>query len=152
VVYRFRYVDDADLARWPDWYEVDMGAYHHMDSGVVMEWEEATGYRIMDTDKDSPANVGEAAKRREMKALVATQWLAVRLSGNTTPWAQFRPKALQIEYPPETVAAAAEAEAGGSGNRPGPANRASRRAKSASAAATSKPRARKAAVPRRSAS
>jgi hypothetical protein len=154
-LYRFRYLDEADAARWPNWYEVDVAAFSAMDSGVVMEWEEATGYRAMDTRDDSPANVAAAAKNREMKALLAVQWLAVRLSGDTTPWAEFRPKAMRVEYPPELLAAVAAdiaAEERGEGNPAGPAtNRATRRAKSASAAATSPPRARKAA-PRQSGS
>ncbi|HJR90254.1 MAG TPA: hypothetical protein VJ782_08885 [Aeromicrobium sp.] len=152
-MYRFRYLDEADAARWPGWYEVELSAFAAMDSGVVMEWEEATGYRAMDTREDSPANVVAAAKGREMKALLAVQWLAVRLSSDTTPWSEFRPKPMQVEYPPELLAAVAAeiAEESGEGNPAGPAtNRATRRAKSASAAATS-PRARKAA-PRRSGS
>ncbi len=138
-MYRFRYLDEADQTRWPDWYEVDMGAYHLMDSGAVMAWEEATGYLIMDLDEGSPTNVAEAAKRRSMKAMLAVQWLAVLLAGDRTPWEQFRPKVFQVEFPPELIE---EAKAG---NPAGPAtNRAARRAKSASVAATS-PRARKAA-------
>jgi hypothetical protein len=152
-LYRFRYLDEADAARWPGWYEVDMADFSGMDSGVVMEWEEATGYRAMDRRDDSPANVVAASKNRQMKALLAVQWLAVRLSGDTTPWSEFRPKPMRVEYPAELLAAiAAEiAKESGEGNSAGPAtNRATRRAKSASAAATS-PRARKAA-PRRSGS
>lgn len=146
-MYRFRYLDPVDAERWPGWYEVDMGAMHDMDSGIVMDWEAATGYLALDSDPDSPRNVGAAARRRELKALIAVHWLAVRLSGDTTRWEDFRPKVLKVEH--DLVAAGLE-EAG-EGNRQGPAtNRATRRAKSASAAATS-PRARKAA-PRRSGS
>lgn len=143
-MYKFRYLDPADAERWPGWHQVDMGAAHEMDSGVVMDWEEATGYRILDSEDGSPTNIAEAAKRREMKALLAVHWLAVRLGGDRTPWPEFRPKVLQVEYPPELEAT--------QGNPQGPApTRAVRRAKSASAAEAS-PRARKAAAPRRSAS
>lgn len=150
-MYRFRYLDPADAERWPGWHEVDMGAYHDMDSGVVMMWEEATGYLVMDRDDGSPTNIAEAAKRRQMKAMVAIQWLAILLSGDRTPWTDFRPKALQIEIPAEALKELEEATAK-AGNLKGPAKtRATRAAKSASAAATSpRPRARKAAAPRRS--
>lgn len=128
-MYRFRYLDEEDRKRWPDWYEVDMGAIHQMDSGIVMDWEEATGFRAMDNRDDSPANYMAAAKRREMKALLAAQWLAVRLSGDGTPWREFRPKAMQVEYPAEAL------DERDGGNPQGPAPTRARAAKASRRAA-----------------
>lgn len=139
MTYRFRYLDEADRERWPDWYEADIGAMDEMDTGVLLDWEASTGFLALATDDDSPQNIGAAAARRELRALLAIQYLAVRLAGVEVRWADFRPKMLQVEVDraPEPPTEAAE-----SGNPPGPApRRATRRASSASAVATSpKPR------------
>lgn len=149
MTYRFRYLHPDDQARWPDWYSVDVAAMDEMDTGVLLDWEAATGYLAL-APADSPQSVGASAARRELRALLAIQYLAVRLAGVAVRWEEFRPKVLQVEV--DRAPEPPPAEAGESGNSPGPANRrATRRASSASAAATS-PRPRKAAGRRASGS
>lgn len=122
---RFRFAEQDHDEYGGEWFEIDPYGLQDVEVGLLEEIEEATGYTVL---HELPAEL----KRRSVKAMRALMWIAVRMSGQVTPWREFKPAVLKASWTAdaEVVAAARagdEEQADGRGEAPGP-NRATRRA------------------------
>lgn len=110
---KFRFGETDREAFGGDWFELDLAALGNVDSGLLEDFEEQTGYTVLQ-------ELPEQLSRSGMRALRAAIWLTLRIGGRDEAWETFKPNILAMEFE--------DPDGEGEQTDPPPGNRAQRRA------------------------